>query len=117
MFARVSPLKAAWAPGTGVKESNFKANWDVDMGVTYVPWDDLPTVNIDALAVGGMVDGDSLPEHMKSESCTHAHMLVVSLWRQQTDMFCCVCTLEQKYLQLCGSNQHFICSETLQQHV
>ena len=80
MFARVSSLKAAWAPGTGVKESNFKANWDVDMGVTYVPWDDLPTVNIDALAVGGMVDGDSLPEHMKSESCTHAHMLVVLLW-------------------------------------
>ena len=38
------------------------------MGVTYVPWDDLPTVNIDALAVGGMVDGDSLPEHMKSKN-------------------------------------------------
>ena len=73
MFACVSPQKAAWAPGTGVKESNFKANWDVDMGVTYVPWDDLPTVNIDALAVGGMVDGDSLPEHTKSESCNRIH--------------------------------------------
>jgi len=73
-------LKAAWAPGTGVKESNFKANWDVDMGVTYVPWEELQSVNIDALAVGGMIDNDSLPEHMKSKSThrqhahTHTHM-------------------------------------------
>ena len=51
-----------------MKESNFKANWDVDMGVTYVPWDDLPSVNVDALTVGGMIDNDSLPEYMKSKS-------------------------------------------------
>lgn len=76
-----SSQKAAWAPGTGVKESNFKANWDVDMGVTYVPWDDLPSVNVDALTVGGMIDNDSLPEYMKSKSSTvtntytHTHML------------------------------------------
>ena len=64
------PQKAAWAPGTGMKESTFKTNWDVEKGVTYVPWEKLASISIDALAVGGMVDDESLPEHMKSKLYT-----------------------------------------------
>ncbi|XP_059176987.1 SR-related and CTD-associated factor 4-like isoform X2 [Physella acuta] len=57
-------LKVAWAPGIGVKESMFKDLWDVDLGVTYIPWEQLPSDLVPFVA-GGMVDIDSLPEKLK----------------------------------------------------
>ncbi|KAH9525314.1 SR- and CTD-associated factor 8 [Bulinus truncatus] len=57
-------LKVAWAPGIGVKESVFKDLWDVEQGVTYIPWDQLPS-DIAPLISGGMVDVDTLPEKFK----------------------------------------------------
>ncbi|CAG5130165.1 unnamed protein product, partial [Candidula unifasciata] len=59
-----SAMKVAWAPGTGIKESAFKDLWDVDQGVTYIPWDQLPN-DVTPLLVGGMVDEESLPEKLK----------------------------------------------------
>ena len=60
-------LKAAWAPGKGVKESgNFKEYWDVDLGVTYLPKEKLPG-DLTALAEGGMIDDETLPDQLKSE--------------------------------------------------
>ena len=57
-------LQATWAPGIGIKNSEFKNRWDVDFGITYIPWDKLPH-NIDAIAEGGVVDEGSLPEHFQ----------------------------------------------------
>ncbi|CAG5132100.1 unnamed protein product, partial [Candidula unifasciata] len=57
-------LKVAWAPGIGVKESVFKDLWDVELGVTYIPWEQLPA-EVTPLVAGGMVDEDSLPERLK----------------------------------------------------
>ncbi|XP_013070358.1 SR-related and CTD-associated factor 4-like [Biomphalaria glabrata] len=57
-------LKVAWAPGIGVKESIFKDLWDVEQGVTYIPWDQLPA-DITPYIAGGMVDVDTLPEKLK----------------------------------------------------
>ncbi|CAL1544517.1 unnamed protein product [Lymnaea stagnalis] len=57
-------LKVAWAPGIGVKESVFKDLWDVEHGVTYIPWEQLPS-DVTPLVAGGMLDIDSLPEKLK----------------------------------------------------
>lgn len=59
--------QAAWAPGKGVKESQFKDNWDVDLGVTYIAWDDLPA-DLEQLLEGSILDDDSLSEPLRSES-------------------------------------------------
>ena len=57
-------FQAAWAPSKGVKESRFKEFWDVDLGVTYIPWADIPD-DLDSLAAGGALDEDTLPDHMR----------------------------------------------------
>ncbi|KAK7503094.1 hypothetical protein BaRGS_00005720 [Batillaria attramentaria] len=59
-----SALRVAWAPGVGVKESNFRDLWDVELGVTYIPWNKLPG-DISPLLEGAIIDEDSLPEHLK----------------------------------------------------
>ncbi|VDP09894.1 unnamed protein product [Soboliphyme baturini] len=55
-------IKMAWAPGKGVKE-DFKDMWDAEIGVTYIPWDKLPT-EFSPLLDGGIIDADSLPPHL-----------------------------------------------------
>ena len=63
-MAMITSLQVAWAPGIGIKESPFKQAWDVDEGVTYVPWDKLPQ-DVSFLLEGGMVDDDTLPDRLK----------------------------------------------------
>jgi hypothetical protein len=67
VFMKLVLFQAAWAPGKGVKESQFKDNWDVDLGVTYISWDDLPT-DLDRLLEGSILDLESLSESLRSES-------------------------------------------------
>ncbi|XP_005097171.1 SR-related and CTD-associated factor 4 [Aplysia californica] len=57
-------LKVAWAPGIGVKESMYKNLWDVEQGVTYIPWEQLPA-DITPFLDGGMVDEDTLPDRLR----------------------------------------------------
>ncbi|XP_050390405.2 SR-related and CTD-associated factor 4 [Patella vulgata] len=59
-----SLLKVAWAPGFGVKGPQYKQMWDVDLGVTYIPWDKLPQ-DVPQLVEGGDIDTETLPEHLK----------------------------------------------------
>ncbi|KAL8588474.1 hypothetical protein ACOMHN_054053 [Nucella lapillus] len=59
-----SALRVAWAPNMGMKESAFKDRWDVELGVTYIPWDKLPS-DLSPLLDGAMIDEDTLPEHLK----------------------------------------------------
>ncbi|XP_017538026.1 SR-related and CTD-associated factor 4b isoform X2 [Pygocentrus nattereri] len=52
------PFKIAWALNKGVS-SRFKKYWDVELGVTYVPWSKLKPAEIPALREGGMLDQDT----------------------------------------------------------
>lgn len=55
----------AWAPGKGTKGKEFKEFWEVDVGSSYIPWDRLPpNIDLDPLEEGGMIDEESLPNHL-----------------------------------------------------
>jgi hypothetical protein len=57
-------IQVAWATNKGVKESSFKDAWDVDNGVTYIPYSRLPDT-LDLLYEGGMVDEDTVPDYLR----------------------------------------------------
>lgn len=63
-----SSIKMAWAPGKGVKGKEFKDYWEVELGVSYVPYDKIKEdpEALDLLEEGGFIDEDSLPEHLKA---------------------------------------------------
>jgi len=44
----------------GIKKSSLKSHFDEAKGVTYIPWDKLPS-NLEPLAEGGVIDEESLP--------------------------------------------------------
>ena len=60
-------LKAAWAMGAGVRESSMKEKWDMDLGVTYIPWSNLEEIDLDKISEGAVLDEESLPEKLKKE--------------------------------------------------
>jgi len=55
----------AWALDVGVKQSEFKDLWDVELGATYIPWSKVPD-NLEQLAEGAFIDDESLPESVRS---------------------------------------------------
>ena len=57
-----------WAPGKGIRETEFQRPFDKELGVVYIAWHRLPKLNLDALAVGGVIDQESLPSDMKDTS-------------------------------------------------
>uniref|UniRef100_A0A3B4AU08 Uncharacterized protein n=1 Tax=Periophthalmus magnuspinnatus TaxID=409849 RepID=A0A3B4AU08_9GOBI len=52
-------IKIAWALNKGIK-TDFKQYWDVDHGVTYIPWSKIKEEDLDELKDGGILDIDSL---------------------------------------------------------
>jgi len=62
----------AWALDVGVKQSEFKDLWDVELGATYIPWSKVPD-NLEQLAEGAFIDDESLPESVRSNYTTHTH--------------------------------------------
>ncbi|TRY83123.1 hypothetical protein DNTS_020642 [Danionella cerebrum] len=52
-------IKIAWALNKGIK-SDFKQYWDVELGVTYIPWSKLKLEDLDVFREGGMLDPDTL---------------------------------------------------------
>lgn len=60
----LATFQVAWAPNIGVKESQFKDFWDLDLGVTYIPWSSMPA-NLAPLLVGAIIDEETLPDHLK----------------------------------------------------
>ncbi|KAL5289297.1 nrd-1 family protein [Megaselia abdita] len=59
-------ITISWAAGKGVKSKEWKDYWDLDLGVTYIPWNKLNTdVKIKDLEEGGMVDEDTMPTWLK----------------------------------------------------
>nr|CAD7416708.1 unnamed protein product [Timema poppensis] len=58
----------AWAPGKGVKGKEWKDYWEVELGVSYIPWDKMsqePDL-LDILEEGGMIDEETVPGYLRS---------------------------------------------------
>ncbi|XP_055855720.1 SR-related and CTD-associated factor 4 isoform X2 [Episyrphus balteatus] len=61
-------ITISWAAGKGVKSKEWKDFWDLELGVTYIPWDKLEKdTDLDALEEGGIIDEDSMPDWMKEK--------------------------------------------------
>ncbi|XP_077422319.1 SR-related and CTD-associated factor 4-like [Vanacampus margaritifer] len=59
------PVKIAWALNKGIKAAHKKF-WDVERGVTYIPWAKVKGEELDSFREGGMLDPDTLSEEWKS---------------------------------------------------
>ncbi|KAM8712099.1 hypothetical protein ACLKA7_012599 [Drosophila subpalustris] len=61
-------ITISWAAGKGVKSKEWKDFWDLELGVTYVPWNKLSSdTDLDSLEEGGMFDEDTMPSWMKQK--------------------------------------------------
>lgn len=59
-------ITISWAAGKGVKSKEWKDFWDIELGVSYIPWQKLDRdTDFVALEEGGMFDEDSMPVWMK----------------------------------------------------
>ncbi|XP_040154369.1 SR-related and CTD-associated factor 8 isoform X2 [Anopheles arabiensis] len=62
-------ITISWAAGKGVKSKEWKDYWDLDLGVSYIPWSKLsPSTDLETLEDGGMFDEDTIPQWMKEKS-------------------------------------------------
>ncbi|KAF6115998.1 SR-related CTD associated factor 8 [Phyllostomus discolor] len=52
-------IKIAWALNKGVK-TEYKQFWDVDLGVTYIPWEKVKVDDLEGFAEGGMIDQETV---------------------------------------------------------
>ncbi|AWO99754.1 putative splicing factor arginine/serine-rich 15 [Scophthalmus maximus] len=52
-------IKIAWALNKGIK-AEFKQYWDVELGVTYIPWSKIREDQLEELKEGGVLDVDTL---------------------------------------------------------
>ncbi|XP_053700324.1 SR-related and CTD-associated factor 8 isoform X1 [Synchiropus splendidus] len=52
-------IKIAWALNKGVKQE-YKQFWDVDLGVTYIPWEKVKLDDLDDFAEGGIIDQETV---------------------------------------------------------
>uniref|UniRef100_A0A8C2CW61 SR-related CTD-associated factor 4a n=2 Tax=Cyprinus carpio TaxID=7962 RepID=A0A8C2CW61_CYPCA len=58
-------VKIAWALNKGIK-AEFKQCWDVELGVTYIPWSKVKMEDLDVFREGGMLDPDTLAPEWRS---------------------------------------------------
>lgn len=52
-------FQIAWALNKGIKPE-YKQYWDVELGVTYIPWSKVKLEDLDSFCQGGMLDGETL---------------------------------------------------------
>lgn len=51
-----------------MKGKEWKDYWEVELGVSYIPWNKLTNITdqeLELLEEGGMIDEDTLPAHLK----------------------------------------------------
>lgn len=61
-------ISISWAAGKGVKSKEWKDYWDLELGVSYIPWDKLDeNTDFEQLEEGGMFDEDSMPVWLKEK--------------------------------------------------
>ncbi|XP_070762265.1 SR-related and CTD-associated factor 4-like [Enoplosus armatus] len=53
------PVKIAWALNKGIKSAHKKF-WDVERGVTYIPWSKVKVEELEIYREGGILDGETL---------------------------------------------------------
>ncbi|XP_019944168.1 SR-related and CTD-associated factor 4-like isoform X2 [Paralichthys olivaceus] len=53
------PVKIAWALNKGIKSAHKKF-WDVERGVTYIPWSKVKVEELESYREGGMLDTETL---------------------------------------------------------
>ncbi|XP_032363247.1 SR-related and CTD-associated factor 4 isoform X3 [Etheostoma spectabile] len=53
------PVKIAWALNKGIKSAHKKF-WDVERGVTYIPWSKVKVEELESYREGGILDADTL---------------------------------------------------------
>ncbi|XP_067347830.1 SR-related and CTD-associated factor 4 isoform X2 [Channa argus] len=58
-------IKMAWALNKGIK-AEFKQYWDVELGVTYIPWSKIREDQLEELKEGGVLDVDTLSPEWSS---------------------------------------------------
>ncbi|XP_054482084.1 SR-related and CTD-associated factor 4 isoform X2 [Anoplopoma fimbria] len=52
-------IKIAWALNKGIK-AEFKQFWDVELGVTYIPWSKIREAQVEELKEGGILDVETV---------------------------------------------------------
>ncbi len=58
----------SWAAGKGVKGKEWKDYWDLDTGISYIPFNKLNnSTDFESLEEGGMFDEDSMPTWLKEK--------------------------------------------------
>ena len=58
-------FQLAWAPGRGVKGASFRSYWELDEGVSFIPWDKIKNQKeLNELSDGGWLDPDTCPHGM-----------------------------------------------------
>ncbi|XP_056423018.1 SR-related and CTD-associated factor 8 isoform X2 [Hyla sarda] len=62
-------IKIAWALNKGVK-TEYKQFWDVDLGVTYIPWEKVKLDYLDDFAEGGMIDQETVNNEWQTQRKT-----------------------------------------------
>lgn len=67
------PPKIAWALNKGIKP-DYKQYWDVELGVTYIPWDKVKPEDLESFCEGGMLDNETL-----SPGTVFLHVLLLNL--------------------------------------
>lgn len=55
----LSILQIAWALNKGIKP-DYKQYWDVELGVTYIPWSKVKPEDLESFCEGGMLDNETL---------------------------------------------------------
>lgn len=76
-------FQLAWAPGRGAKGKEWKDFWDVDLGVSYIPWNKLTAgVNLEALEEGGMIDEETMPDWLKRKLVMLSSFSSITIWLQ-----------------------------------
>uniref|UniRef100_A0A672IQT6 SR-related CTD associated factor 8 n=1 Tax=Salarias fasciatus TaxID=181472 RepID=A0A672IQT6_SALFA len=78
-------IKIAWALNKGVKQE-YKQFWDVDLGVTYIPWEKVKLDDLDGFAEGGIIDQETVNDGEKN------HFTFVAL--SSSSVF--TCTMERR---------------------
>ncbi|XP_071994742.1 SR-related and CTD-associated factor 4 [Engystomops pustulosus] len=58
-------IKIAWALNKGIK-AEYKQYWDVEIGVTYIPWNKVKPEDLESLCEGGMLDNETLSAEWKA---------------------------------------------------
>lgn len=63
-------FQIAWALNKGVK-TEYKQFWDVDLGVSYIPWEKVKLDDLEGFAEGGMIDQETVNTGMDINSDTY----------------------------------------------